>query len=397
MNRIRLYSPQILFLLMTSTLTMSYYVNNVIMFQVAIYALVFLLYICSPKTILYPQILSCNNLYVIFSLFYIIRAYVELEILQRGQELYSNNSTVFFFLIVGMILPAFFTSRIKIEKSFNYVFIILAVILTISLCYSLYNIFTGNIIYTTDLRIQGNERLGVIQYGHLGLTSAIVGYLCLANKENKSLFRWLGTGVILIGLVTMLMAGTRGALISAFVIISCYLLVRARLRSFLLAIVVFFIIYRSLDSMIALFDYLGASSMTRILDFLTEGGDQSSGRSELWSRAISEIMQSPIFGVSCFWNTQGTELTYVHNSFLEITYALGIFGLYAFCKLNIVAIKACLKSFKSSDLNDIAFSCFYLQYFTYTLFSESIIRVPLFWFFLLMMLNIRNKQLLNNV
>lgn len=393
MKKIKNYAPQLIFLLMTSTLCMTYFVQNVVVFQSVIYFLVFILFLLSKKTILKPSIKTCMNLYIIFALLYVMRAFIELELLNHIQELYANNSTVYFFLITGLLLPAFFVPKLINTQSYNSVFFILSIIICISLFISLYNIFTGNVILTADQRIQANERLGVIQYGHLGLTGALTGYLCYAQKSNTKIVRLFGIVAIAIGLISMLMAGTRGALISAIVIIAVYLLAHAKMRSFVILIIVTLIIFQFLDYVESILESLGAASMMRIIRFFSEGGDQSSGRSEIWLHAINNILESPVWGVSCFWSSDGGEISYVHNSFLEVTYALGFFGLFVFAKLNYVAIKACIRSIKSSNINDIAFSFFYLQYFTYTLFSDSIIRSPLYWFFLLMMLNIRNQQL----
>lgn len=393
MKKIKNYAPQLIFLLMTSTLCMTYFVQNVVVFQSVIYFLVFILFLLCKKTILKPSIKTCMNLYIIFALLYVMRAFIELELLNHIQELYANNSTVYFFLITGLLLPAFFVPKLINTQSYNSVFFILSIIICISLFISLYNIFTGNVILTADQRIQANERLGVIQYGHLGLTGALTGYLCYAQKSNTKIVRLFGIVAIAIGLISMLMAGTRGALISAIVIIAVYLLAHAKMRSFIILIIVTLIIFQFLYYVESIFESLGAASMMRIIRFFSEGGDQSSGRSEIWLHAINNILESPIWGVSCFWSSDGGEITYVHNSFIEVTYALGFLGLFVFAKLNFVAIKACIHSIKSSNFNDIAFSFFYLQYFTYTIFSDSIIRSPLYWFFLLMMLNIRNQQL----
>lgn len=393
MNRIVKYAPQLIFLLMTSTLCMTYFVQNVVVFQSVIYLLVFILYILSRKTVLQSSIKTCMNLYIIFAVLYVVRAFIELELLNHSQKLYANNSTVYFFLITGLLLPAFFVPKLKNTQPYNSVFLILSIVICISLLVSLYNIFTGNIILTADQRIQANERLGVIQYGHLGLTGALTGYLCYVQKRNNKIVRLFGIGCIAIGLISMLMAGTRGALISAIAIIAIFLFAHAKMRSFVILIITTLIIFQFLDYIESVFESLGAASMMRIIRFFSEGGDQSSGRSEIWLNAINNILESPVWGVSCFWSSDGGEISYVHNSFLEVTYALGFFGLFIFAKLNNVAIKACIRSIKSSNINDIAFSFFYLQYFTYTLFSDSIIRSPLYWFFLLMMLNIRNQQL----
>ena len=393
MNRIVKYAPQLIFLLMTSTLCMTYFVQNVVVFQFVVYFLVFMLFLLCRKTVLRSSIKNNMNLYILFAVLYVLRAFIELEILDNVQKLFANNFTVYYFLITGLLLPAFFVPRLMNTQSYNNAFVILSTVISISLLISLYNTFTGNIILTSDQRIQANERLGVIQYGHLGLTGAITGYLCYAQENNKKIVRIFSVGAMAISLISMLMAGTRGALISAILIIIVYLCAHAKMRSLIMFIIVSLVLFQFLGYIEYTFESLGATSVMRIIRFFSEGGDQSSGRSEIWLHAMNNLMQSPFLGVSCFWSSDGGEISYVHNSFIEVAYALGLFGLFVFVKLNWVAIKACFISIKSSNLNDIAFSLFYLQYFTYTLFSESIIRTPLFWYFLLMMLNIRNHQL----
>lgn len=396
MVKIKQYAPQLIFLLMTSTLCMTYFVKDVVIFQVVVYLLVFMLYIVCKKTALHPSIALWRNIYILFAILYIARAFVELELLGHAQELYANNSTVYFFMITGMLMPALFVPKLCCAKPFNYAFAFLSFVICVSLLISLYNIFSGNVILTADHRIQASENLGVIQYGHLGLTGAIAGYMCYMQKQNSLVFRFVGVAVIAVGFVSMLMAGTRGALISVIVIMAIYLLVHAKFRSFIVFVFVAFALFLSIDSIESVFDSLGAASVTRIIRLFSEGGDQSSGRFDLWLSAINKIIESPFWGVSCFWASSENELTYVHNSFIEITYALGVFGLLVFMRLNWVAVKACIVSIRSSNLDNIAFSFFYLQYFIYTLFSDSIIRVPLYWYFLLMMLNIRNRKLLRN-
>lgn len=140
MEKIKNYAPQLIFLLMTSTLCMTYFVQNVVVFQSVIYFLVFILFLLCKKTILKPSIKTCMNLYIIFALLYVIRAFIELELLNHIQELYANNSTVYFFLITGLLLPAFFVPKLKNTQSYNSVFFILSIVICISLFISLYNI-----------------------------------------------------------------------------------------------------------------------------------------------------------------------------------------------------------------------------------------------------------------
>ena len=67
----------ILFLLFTSTLCMTYFTTNVVIFQLVVYAVILLCYFYAPKV---P--IRCNrNLYALlcaFTLLYLIRAFVVL-------------------------------------------------------------------------------------------------------------------------------------------------------------------------------------------------------------------------------------------------------------------------------------------------------------------------------
>lgn len=390
MSHITKLSTQIVFCLLCSTLCMTYFIDNVIVYQNIVYFLVAIIYIISEKNQLTPRIKKLYVGFICFAIFYIVKAVVELEVLGVKQSLYGNNSTVYYFLINGMLLPAFFVAKLKSVKKYDYTFILCECIIVFSLLVSLYNILNGNIILTQDQRIQANDRLGVIQYGHLGLTCSILGFAILQKYSHNFLIKYAALGSILLGLVSMFMAGTRGALVSGFVIVAVYLLVNVKLRFLVITLLIFISLYTLSDYILNFFDSLGATSAIRIFRFLSEGGDQSSGRTDIWIDAISDILKSPILGVSCFLNSSG-EITYVHNSFIEVAYALGIFGAYFFFIINWTALKTCIHVVRRNDVDNMAFAFLFIQYFSYLLFSESIIRMPLYWFFLLMMLNINNR------
>lgn len=395
MKLFKTYAPQLIFVLVCSTLCVSYFIEEVVLYQLIIDLLLLLLYFIGDKNNLNTQISGSYKLFVLFAFIYLVRAFVDLVLLGERQNLYNSDFTVYYYLITGMLLPAIFIPKLKIQKSFDYAFLIISALIFVSLSISLSNILSGNFVLTNDQRIQGNENLGVIQYAHLGLTGAIFGFVFFLKRNENKIYKYLSIPLALVGVGSMFFAGTRGAIISLFLILAVYLIANARLRTFVIFLILFFVFDSFIDQILDFFDSLGATSATRIFRFFSEGGDQSSGRSEIWLKALSDIASSPILGVSCFYHSPDVEVTYVHNSFIEVTYALGIFGLYVFARLNWIAIKASILSIKNKRIEHMAFSFLYLQYFTYTLFSESVIRLPLFWIFLLMMLNIRNTQLKN--
>lgn len=396
MSKIQQFAPQIIWLLLATTLCMTYFVSNVVLFQIVLYSVVFVLFLLSSKTTLHSNIALCNVLFIVFGILYLVRAFIELKVLGHKQGLFNNDFSVLFFIAIGMILPALFVPSLKTTESYRIVFLIVATLIAVSLSISLYNIFSGNIIYTPDYRIQANKQLGVIEYGHLGLTGIITGFLSYLYYDKKIL-KLFGLLYITIGVFSMLMAGTRGAFFALFVIIAVFVFSKFQIKSFVVLALLIGVVIIFFDPIINLFDSLGSHSVSRLVRFLTQGGDQSSGRFGIWKVALSQLSESPFMGVSCFFNMRKSVYVYnyVHNSLIEVAYALGVVGLFVFLQLNCVAFKATIVAIKSRHVDSIAFALLYLQYFTFVFFSSSIIRVPLFWFFLSMMLNVRNKQLKN--
>lgn len=390
LSKINSYAPQIVVFLLMSTLCMTYFADDVVMYQNIVYLLVFVLCLFSPRDNVEGRYSNFYKLMVVFVILYSLRAFIELEVLGHKQELYGNNFTVYYFLFYGMFLPAIFIPKMKFDKTTKWWLVLIGVLIAISLTASAFNILRGNIVLTNDQRIQGNERLSVIQYGHLGLTSVLIG-VAMYLKNNIKFGKYISLACIILGVFTMVVSGTRGAIISALFILAFYVFANARMRTFFIVLVGILILYFSLDNIISFMDSLGSNSAARIFRLFTEGGDQSSGRTEIWSRAINEIIESPLLGVSCFLHSNNSDITYVHNSFIEVTYALGIFGLFVFTKANWLALMSCLQVLRSGNTEMLIFTFLFLQYFTYCLFSDSIIRMPLYWVFLFIMLGYKYK------
>ena len=82
----------------------------------------------------------------------------------------------------------------------------------------------------------------------------------------------------------------------------------------------------------------------------------------------------------------------MHNSAIEITYALGIFGGATFLYINYKALEICIKELKGQNIDNKCFVFLYIQYLIYSLFSESVLRLSLYWIFLAIIISFSTQH-----
>lgn len=387
MGKIRNKIPQLVFLLISSLLCMTYITENVVQFQIMIFIILIVFSVWSVKLGISSRYKPLYTIMIFFSILYFIRAFVDLEILGRTQTLFGNDNTVYVFIFVGVFLQFFFVPRLKLDgSSFSWFFFIFSLMILCSLFISFRNIISGEIVLSSDSRIQADERLGVIQYGHLGLTAIIMGIIMYMKKKESHFFLLISPLLLSVGAFSLIMSGTRSAMVGLFVILFMIFITRLNVKTIIISSILLVIFGLFASNILNYTESLGASSAARMLRFLSEGGDQSSGRLDIWKLAISEILDSPIYGVSCFIDIAKYKVDYLHNSFIEVTYSLGLLGLLAFLMINFFAIITCYKISKLRNIDYMCFSMLYIQYLIYTMFSECIIRLPEFWYFLSMII-----------
>lgn len=394
MLKFKTYIPSILVLLYTSTLYMTYFINDVVQFQIIIYSMVLLCYALSKKV----QICQSKYMYVLLCVltsWYFIRTFVDIELLNAKQELYGNDSSVFFFMLNGLVLPSVMIPRMQRARSYKITFLIIGVFLTYSLYVTYSNFMQGIVLLTQDNRVMANDRLSVIEYGHLGLTTVIVAIYFIVECKRQKILLALSGVMLFLGIVSMFLAGTRSAMIASFVIAAIYLFAKGKINYLFILIAVFAPFYLYADVIASFLDGFGINSANRIFALFEENGDQSSGRTILWEKAFVEISDNLLCGVSSFFKYG--DIKYVHNSIIEITYALGIFGGIVFIFLNYKAFRICIEVFRSGDSGKICFSLLYIQYFVYSMFSESIIRLSLFWIFLAYVISFKVQKNENSI
>jgi hypothetical protein len=200
--------------------------------------------------------------------------------------------------------------------------------------------------HTAESRMQGNDLLGPIQFGHLGVTTAVLGIFSLVRGGHKfrGMYGMMAIIALPLGVVTVLMAASRAPLIALVV---------------LLPLTIFFASYgRGLKltgwavvlGAIALFaiPLLVQQVMSRGVDLYTYFGsveaftssESSLNRAQLMRDAWHAFEAHPFFGAGLF----ETYLhTYPHNVVLEALMATGVFGGTMMTGLVIVSL---IKSFR---------------------------------------------------
>ncbi len=402
MKSIKRAIPQIVFLLITTLLCMTYITEDVVRFQIVIFATLIGCYLIVPKQKIEKRNMHLYVIMILFSVMYFMRALFDLEFFGVRQTLFGNNKTVYVFIFIGAIMQFLFIPRLKLEgKSFSWPFFFFSLLILGSLYMSFRSIMSGDVVMTSDGRIQADERLGVIQYGHLGLTAVIMGIVMFMKRGESKFFMAISPLLLMVGLFSIVMAGTRSAMVGLFLISFLVVSTRLQPKTIIVSLGVIAFLLSFSSAILSFTENLGANSAARMLRFLSEGGDQSSGRTDIWIHALNNLMESPIIGVSSFINSSEFGHDFLHNSFVEVAYSLGLVGFLMFLTIHVFALVTSYRIFKLRNLDYMCFAMLYIQYLTYTMFSESIMRLPEYWYLLSMVICIgfhyvpKKKQLSN--
>ena len=112
MNKIKQNIPQISFLLITSLLCMTYIAQDVVKFQIGLFIILIACYFIAPKFKIKSQYRPLYGLMIFFSLLYMLRAFIDLELLGVKQTIFGSNTTVFVFLFMGAFLQFYIVPRL---------------------------------------------------------------------------------------------------------------------------------------------------------------------------------------------------------------------------------------------------------------------------------------------
>ena len=388
MNKVHI---SLIILLQLSLLCMTYIPNvNIVAIQVAIYALLLLNYFFARKEMFFVKkrtigLYLCSLTFI--SLLF-LRIVIDLNINMLEQQIYTSDTTVYFFLINALFLPMLFIPLVKIKKEVVNVYYVFSVLLLICLFVSFYNIVNLRGVLSADHRFGANELLGTIQYGHLGVTSFIMGLTLIQNEKERKYDKCLSVILLSLGIVTVFLAGTRGAFVSLFCCLLFYLIVIKKVKYVVFTAIGIVLIFILKNQIIDYFATLGSNSAIRFYALFAESGDQSSGRMDLYRQAFADFLDNPLLGKAYFFSFSGQP--YVHNSLLEVARALGLIGVVMFIWINAKFLLICREIVKQKTLATF-FALLYIQYLSFSFFSETLLRLNMYWFSMAMLLCIKHS------
>lgn len=241
-------------------------------------------------------------------------------------DVYVLNDTKFrilLYMIPMTLIPMYSVMKSYKMIDFKKLFTWTYVILSITIVFSYFSNETFQ--EATSQRIDANVALNTIDTGHLGLSSIILSIYLLLNKK-QSLFRKMIIVIIMIlSLIIMLRAGSRGPILSMLVVFSIWILAlsKKKVLNVSLLIIVSLLVYFFIDY---IFQFI--KIISPILEARLNRGqeDQIKGRDILFIYALESFIQSPLWGknFAIYWG-DGT-MIYSHNFILDSFMQLGIIG-----------------------------------------------------------------------
>lgn len=198
------------------------------------------------------------------------------------------------------------------------------------------------ITYTTSARLQANDLLNPISYGHMGTTAALLSLFCVVRggKQLRIPRRVILLGGVVLGVVTVFLSASRGPLIALVGLVpvvvffaaggtrnlsrvSGWFILLCLASICVLPTLVNQVVMRGVD----LYTYFGS------LDAFT-ASESSLNRIELMRSAWNMFVAHPLFGYGLF---EPITIAYPHNTILEAFMATGILGGAAYAVLIVVA------------------------------------------------------------
>ena len=308
------------------------------------------------------------NLFFIYCFFFLIRMVYDIHISSNS---YINDIPAFWLVIFSVtIFPVIITYKtfrfVRIDKLLWWYLI--CAFLTLLLSVLKMEDFSGTI------RQSGNVALNPITYSNLALSTILLSIYILFEIGISKIYKLLVCIILLFGFYCLFIAGSRGPLLSLFIIVTIWSTLRSgKISGFIFTMICAVFILIFLNEIISLIGEVSPILESRFSDTLREGNTDR--RDELANFAKKAFLDSPIYGKQ-FAIFEMYKLNYPHNLFLEGFMALGIGGfLLLFASLS-AFIKACRHIFMKKKNTWLSLLLF--QYLISSLISGTIYYTPLF-------------------
>lgn len=293
------------------------------------------------------------RVFLFFWVILIIRIFYDTNL---RNDVKIDDMTQLWLYIFGIILPLIFSiiksyKYINLNFALNAIFLICTIILIVTL-FSNQALFVGDI---DEGRQNANIALNTITFGHLGVTTVILGLFKLGNKELSNFRKLLIILVIVIGFFAMLRAGSRGPFFALGVVLFFWLFSKGKnfVKGFLIVLLFLAIIATFINPILDFIGYISPLMEERVRLSIFEG--DSSERDPLYAAALNHFINNPFLGNQFalfekvgLYEGNGTFI-YSHNIILDAFMGMGIVGGLSMLYFLLNALKLCYRNIGSDD------------------------------------------------
>lgn len=339
--------------------------------------LVFILFYSKGKVVkldkLEFSVLMLLSCFLVMYVFAILRSIVNYE------PLALNGIDYILWVVFICLIPGitFINVNFIDYRKFISISSFLLVVIVILTPINYYNILlSGEPINT---RIQ-SPSVNPISYGHSAISLALISFLAIKEDFHKVFYSIL----FIISIILALLSGSRGAVLSLFVVLGIYLTLNLKVKY--LIRVAFIVFIGFLISVFLIQTY----EVTIFDSFLNIGSktDLSANiRYQSYEGGLRQFEDHFIFGDHIEERTTGY---YPHNVFIEVLMSTGVIGFILFF---IPVMYLSFKAFICLKLNKVnfIFSALFLQYLFGALFSGAIFSNYSLWYLVVGILFLSNK------
>lgn len=190
----------------------------------------------------------------------------------------------------------------------------------------------------TGWRVDANAALNTIATGQLGLSGVILSAYILVYRPLKFLSKLFVAITLIIDILIMLRAGSRGPILCFAVIVAIYVLgtTKNKILNISLLSVLSLLVLATMDYIERVIYDIAPVLYYRLFEVSSE--DQLIGRDNLYDQALNAFADSPIWGkYFALYNNGG--MWWCHNIILESMMQLGLIGLCLMLYMIIKSVK----------------------------------------------------------
>ncbi len=337
-------------------------------------------------------------LFIIFSILYLLRAFVDLSLRDPGSFSpqfawkFSEYDPNFYFKAWSFIIPLTLFPLISLYRSWEQIdyeraldcILVLGTFACFSSLKSVVNLGGDIIGDSADARVS-LQVLNTISLGHMGVSVALLAIFRFIHSPRFSLWRIVCLFIIPLALIVMFRAGSRGPLVAFVVVLFAYLSTLFGRNFFIAGIFILILGVLALifmgEVIISIIAKISPVLALRMESTLLYG--EGSGREYLYISYLKEALNHPIFGFQLDW------LGYSHNAFID---GFMMFGLILGWVVPVLLLSAFFRSlrllsgkFPISWISLIYMQAFLAAQLSGTVGGNSMLQGSLFLVFLIFM------------